>query len=372
MELHIPTLPNELKLPTQYVTRSPPQYFQLPTTMAAVGPRGRGKTYNLMLFNKWMFDNEYFTRFFCISPTYESNDPVKQVPTRAIDIYTNVEHAIQDLSDVISKVEKDVQWYKQITEEYTEKYNYYLSVKRDISKLDKDTLSYLREMQRNIEEYYLELDEVNHEMAIKSKSIQYTLANRTFSPDKMIDTVLGYMFDDMHPWFHPPPKLKRPVPLLFIDDCSHSPIYSTSRSNPLVNLTLRHRHLGGQGYGLSIQFAVQTFKSGVPKALRQNTMQFLIFKTNDSGTIMDIYEEVGAFVTKEDFLDLYDRAIQNDHDFLLVDMNSKKKTRIFRRGWDTYLLLVNDLLKIDSDPTPPPKPITGKRTRLQMEDEEKS
>jgi hypothetical protein len=108
----------------------------------------------------------------------------------------------------------------------------------------------------------------------------------------------------------------------------------------LVNLTLRHRHIGGQGFGVSIQFAVQTFKTGVPKALRQNTMQFLIFKTNDIGTVMDIYEEVGAFVDKEAFIDLYNRAIQDDHDFLLIDMNARSERRIFRRGWDTFLIPV--------------------------------
>jgi len=345
MEVKIPTLPHELKLPDQYVTRSPPQYFSLPTTMAAVGPRGRGKTYNLCLWNKWMFDNEYFTRFFVISPTYESNDPVKQIPTRSIDIYTSVDSSVHDLQEIISKVEADVGWYENITKTYTEKYNEYLSVDKDISKLERETVNYLRGMQQHINDYYEDLALHNEQMNVKSKSIQYTLKKRTYSPMVTIESVMGFRYDDMHPWFHPPPRLKRPVPLLFIDDCSHSPIYAPSRSNPLVNLTLRHRHIGGQGYGISIQFAVQTFKTGVPKALRQNTMQFLIFKTNDSGTILDIYEEVGAFVVRDDFLDLYNRAIQDDHDFLLIDMNSKKEERIFRRGWDTFLVLVKSILE---------------------------
>lgn len=342
MEITIRTLPNELNLPPQYKTESPPQYFQLPTTIAAVGPRGTGKTYNLMLWNKWMFDHEYFTRFYVISPTYESNDAVKQVPTRPSDIYTSVENAVSDLQSIISKVEKEVQWYKQITEEYTEKYNIYLSVKRDISKLERETLTYLREMQAEIESYYEELEELVLNMNLPSPIINYTLHNRTHSPNKHLDTVMGYMFDDMHPWFHPPPKIKRPVPLLFIDDCSHSPIYSNSRENPLVNLTLRHRHVGAQGYGLSIEFAVQTFKTGVPKALRQNTMQFLLFKTCDQHTIEDIYNELGAFVTKENFLKVYKRAVKTRHNFLLVDTNAEKEERVFRRGWDTFLVIVNN------------------------------
>lgn len=340
MEFSFPTLPNELILPPQYKTQSPPFYFSLPTTIAAVGSRGRGKTYNLMLWNKWMFDNEYFTRFYIISPTYESNDPCKTISTRPDDIYTSVENSIEDLASIVSKVEKDVQWYETITGEYTEKYKIYLSVGRDISKLDRETLSYLRGMQSEIEEFYEEYETLKEILNLPSFSINYTLQNRPYPPNKMIETVLGYMFDDMHPWFYPPPKLKRPVPLLFIDDCSHSPIYSTSRNNPLVNLTLRHRHVGGQGYGITIQFAVQTFKNGVPKALRQNTMQFLIFKTNDIGTINSIYEELGAFVNKKDFIKIYNQAIKDDHDFLLIDTNADKEEKLFRRGWDTFLVLI--------------------------------
>lgn len=339
MEIRVGTLPKELPLPPQYVTRSPPQFFTLPTTMAAVGPRGRGKTYNLCLWNKWMFENEYFTRLFIISPTYESNDPLKTIPTRPHDIYTSVEQSVEALNMVIQQVIQDVEWFKGITEMYTEKYTKYLTLDRDVSRMEKQEVKYLRSMQQQIEVFYDNYITLNQMMDPKSKSIQFTVAHYSQPPVKTIDSILGTRYDDNHPWFYPPPALRRPVPLLFIDDCSHSPIYAPSRSNPLVNLTLRHRHLGGQGYGLSIQFAVQTFKSGVPKALRQNTMQFLIFKTNDSGTILDIYEEVGAFCVKEEFLSLYNQAIEDKHDFLCIDLNAKDESRIFRRNWDTFLVI---------------------------------
>lgn len=339
MELTIRTLPKELPLPPQLETRSPPQYFTLPTTMAAVGPRGRGKTYNLCLWNKWMFEHEYFTRFFVISPTYESNDAVKQIPTRPSDIYTSVEQSIDALMSIISCVEQDAGWYKEITGKYTETYEKYRKLNRNTAKMDRSDVAYMREMQRSIEAYYQSFDEMNTVMEIPCKSIVYTLRHKPNPPNKSLSSILGTRYDDTHPWFYPPPKMKRPVPLLFIDDCSHSPIYAPSRSNPLVNLTLRHRHIGGQGFGLSIQFAVQTFKTGVPKALRQNTMQFLIFKTNDIGTILDIYEEVGAFVDKKQFVELYEQAIQDKHDFLVIDMNAKSEKRIFRRGWDTFLII---------------------------------
>jgi hypothetical protein len=214
-----------------------------------------------------------------------------------------------------------------------------MSVGRDVSKLEREKVTYLRGMQREIDLWYEDVDLTLSAMEIPNKSLVYILRNKPRAPDKTLDSILGTRFDDMHPWFYPPPKMRKPVPLIFIDDCSHSPIYAPSRSNPLVNLTLRHRHIGGQGFGVSIQFAVQTFKTGVPKALRQNTMQFLIFKTSDSGTIIDIYEELGAFVTKESFLKLYKQAMREEHDFLLIDTNAKKPERVFRRNWDTFLVL---------------------------------
>lgn len=338
MELRVKTLPKELPLPEQIVTRSPPQFFTLPTTMAAVGPRGRGKTYNLCLWNKWMFDNEYFTRFFVISPTYESNDPLKTIPTRPGDIYTSIEQSVAALQSVIQSVISDVDFYKNITETYTDHYEDYLKHDRNVSRMDREKVRYLRSMQPIIKEMYDAYEALNEEMNPKSKSIQFTLSHKPTPPVMTIQSIIGTRYDDNHPWLWPPPKLRKPVPLLFIDDCSHSPIYSPSRTNPLVNLTLRHRHLGGQGFGVSLQFAVQTFKTGVPKALRQNTMQFLIFKTNDIGTILDIYEEVGAFCSKDEFIRLYEHAVQDKHDFLCIDLNAKDESRIFRRNWETFLI----------------------------------
>lgn len=348
-EVYIRTLPDKLELPPSEGVRSPPQYFQLPTTMAAVGPRGRGKTYNLTLWNKWMFDNDYFTRFFVISPSRESNPPLFLIPTRPGDIYTDIDNSIEALTAIIQQVEADAQWYKEMTDTYSKAYRKYLKKGMNVSKLDKKVVSYLRSMQRVIHDYYTSLEELHKQMEPKSRYIEYILLRKPNEPDKMITSILGSRYDDNHPWFFPPPSLPKPVPLLFIDDCSHSPIYATNRSNPLVNLTLRHRHIGGAGFGVSIQFAVQTFKTGVPKALRQNTMQFMIFKTNDLSVVNDIYEEVGAFCTKEEFLQLYFQAIQSDHDFLCIDVNAKDEKRIFRRGFDTFLILDREMEHSYSD-----------------------
>jgi hypothetical protein len=337
MEVYVPVLPLELDLPEQYEVPYPPQYFKLPTLIAAVGPRGKGKTYSLSLWNKWMFDNGYFTRFYVIDPTYESNASVKVIPLRHEDLYTDVNRTRDALSEIESKIIEEASFYKEMTEEYPKRYQEYLDVGKNVSKMDPGSVRYLRTKMRQLKEYYEDLKEVNEQMEVKSITIQYILDNEETSPYERLDMILGRTFDEMHPWFPEPPKLVRPAPLLFLDDLSHTELYSPSRSNPLNNLTLRHRHLGGQGYGVSIEFAVQTFKTGVTKALRENTQQFLLFLTRDANVVEGMYEGIGSHCTLEEFEKMYYHATADPHGFLLVDNNTNDVDRVFRKGWDTFL-----------------------------------
>lgn len=338
MEILQETLPKELDLPEQFVVPFPEQYFRLPTLMAAVGPRGKGKTYSLSLWNKWMFDNAYFTRFYAIDPTYESNDSVKVIPMRPGDLYTDVNRTRDALSDIESKVSQEAIFYKEMTEVYPEKYQEYLDNECNISKMDQDTVKYLRQKVRDLSNYYDTLEQDDEQMVVKSNVIEYILKNRERSPYMRQDFIVGRQFDELHPWFPAPPKLVHPAPLLFLDDLSHTELYSPSRSNPLNNLTLRHRHLGGQGYGVSIQFAVQTFKTGVTKALRENTQQFLLFATRDVSVVEGMYEGLGSHCTYDEFVRLYDHATADPHGFLLVDNNTDDIDKVFRKGWDTFLV----------------------------------
>lgn len=338
MEVHVPTLPDELDLPEQFIVPYPKQYFRLPTLIAAVGPRGKGKTYSLSLWNKWMFDNCYFTRIYAIDPTYESNDSVKVLPMRPYDLYTDVNSTRDALSEIEAKIIEEAHFYKEMTEVYPEKYQEYLDHEFNVSKMEQTTVRYLREKTRVLTSYYDDLEELNEMMPVKSLVIQYIIDHRERSPYLRSDMILGRQFDEMHPWFPAPPKLVHPAPLLFLDDLSHTELYSPSRSNPLNNLTLRHRHLGGQGFGVSIEFAVQTFKTGVTKALRENTQQFLLFVTRDKSVVDGMYEGIGSHCSYDEFIKMYDHATSDPHGFLLVDNNTDDVDRVFRKGWDTFLV----------------------------------
>lgn len=338
MEIFQETLPKELDLPEQFIVPYPKQYFRLPTLIAAVGPRGKGKTYSLSLWNKWMFDHAYFTRLYAIDPTFESNDSVKIIPLRPGDLYTDVNRTRDALSEIEGKIIEEATFYKEMTENYPKKYQEYLDLDCNISRMDQESVRYLREKTRELNHYYDSLEEAHEQMAAKSCVIEYILRNRETSPYMRPDFILGRQFDEIHPWFPAPPKLVHPAPLLFLDDLSHTELYSPSRSNPLNNLTLRHRHLGGQGYGVSIEFAVQTFKTGVTKALRENTQQFLLFATRDVSVVDGMYEGLGSHCTYEEFVRLYDHATAEPHGFLLVDNNTDDLDKVFRKGWDTFLV----------------------------------
>lgn len=338
MEVYVETLPKELDLPEQFVVPFPDQYFRLPTLIAAVGPRGKGKTYSLSLWNKWMFDNAYFTRFYAIDPTYESNDSVKVIPMRPGDLYTDVNRTRDALSEIEGKIIEEATFYKEMTEVYPMKYQMYLDENRNISRMDPEDVRYLREQTRQLNRYYDSLEEAHESMTIKSRVIEFILKGRERSPYQRDDMIVGRLFDELHPWFPAPPKLVHPAPLLFLDDLSHTELYSPSRSNPLNNLTLRHRHLGGQGFGVSIEFAVQTFKTGVTKALRENTQQFLLFVTRDNSVVEGMYEGIGSHCTYDEFVKLYDHATAEPHGFLLVDNNTDDLDKVFRKGWDTFLV----------------------------------
>lgn len=338
MEVYVPTLPAELDLPEQVVVPHPEQYFKLPTLIAAVGPRGKGKTYSLSLWNKWMFDNAYFTRFYAIDPTYESNDCVKVLPLRPGDLYTDVNRSFDALAEIQAKVIEEAEFYKEMTEVYPEKYQEYIDHDKNVTKMDQETVRYLRTRHKQLNAYYEELAEVHEQMQTKSIIIDYILKNREESPYLRAEMIVGRSFDEMHPWFPAPPKLVRPAPLLFLDDLSHTQLYSSSKSNPLNNMTLRHRHLGGQGYGITIEYAVQTFMTGLTKAMRENTQQVLLFKTHEQSVIQSMYESVGSHCTEEEFTRLYNHATAEPHDFLLVDKNTYDIDRVFRRGWDTFIV----------------------------------
>jgi len=261
----------------------PPELFRLHTLSAFFGPRGSGKTNGAVLLAKRYLDYGSFTRVYIISPTYESNPAFEVLGADPEDVYTDLGTILQSIQDIVGKIEVEAELYRD-EEEYADMYA----------------------------------------RAMDGKSVSMSEQIRLEKE--------GY---------REPVPMVRPYPLVIIDDCSHSQIYSTSRSNPFVNLCLRHRHVGGEGFGCSIFMLVQNYKTGVPKPIRQNLQQFFIWRTADRSQLEAMWEEFANLIDLENFVRLYHLAVDADkHDFMTVDMNPvDEDVGNFRRNFDTALVV---------------------------------
>lgn len=263
----------------------PPELFRLHTLAAFFGPRGSGKTNGAVLLAQKYVDYGSFTRIYIISPTYESNPVFEVLNVAPEDVYTDIGSILQSITDIVSKIEAD-------------------AAAHEAELLYADM--WLKAAQGK------KLD-AREQMALEREA------------------------------FREPEIGLRPYPLVIIDDCSHSQIYSTSRSNPFINLCLRHRHIGGEGYGCSIFMLVQNFKTGVPKPIRQNLQQFFIWRTADRSQLEAMWEEFANLIDLDSFVRLYHLAVDKDrHDFMTVDMNpASDAIGNFRRNFDVALRVVN-------------------------------
>jgi hypothetical protein len=286
-ERGIPSALRNVAVPVRKIETPPyPQeLFRLHTLAAFFGPRGSGKTNGAVLLAKQYLDYGSFTRVYIISPTYESNPAFEVLEAEPADVYTDLGTVLASIQEIIGKIEAEADAYR-------------------------DELAYTDMWERAAAEKRITASE------------QIRLEREAFR--------------------EPVPMMK-PYPLIIIDDCSHSQIYSTSRSNPFVNLCLRHRHIGGEGFGCSIFMLVQNFKTGVPKPIRQNLQQFFIWRTADRSQLEAMWDEFANLIDLDSFVRLYHMAVDADrHDFMTVDMNPvNEATGNFRRNFDTALIVRN-------------------------------
>jgi hypothetical protein len=268
------------KLKTPEVTAG---LFKLHTLAAFIGPRGSGKTNAAVLLARRYLDDGSLNRVFIMSPTFDSNRIFDILEPDDGDVYKNIHTCLADLDDILGKV-------KISTAEF-EEYKEYMKIYKKWKKYEKGDGPAL-----TIKEYNL-------------------IENNDFKP---MD------------------RVPRPSPLLIIDDMSHSDIYTPSKKNSFINLCLRHRHLFK--VGISIFMLVQTFKTGIPKCLRQNIQQFFLWPTHDMSQLDSMYEEFANLCSYEDFIDMFQRCTAERHNFMSIDLNASEPLLQFRKCFDEMIL----------------------------------
>ena len=136
---------------------------------------------------------------------------------------------------------------------------------------------------------------------------------------------------------------KKPCITIFFDDCQGSPLFSPS--SKLSKLVISHRHQGALkdgALGCTLLFATQSYASnsfGLPKTVRTNLTQMMVFKNKSLDELGLIALECAGEINEEEFFKLYDRAILEPHDFLMIDFARKKcHPSMFRRNFDEWLI----------------------------------
>jgi hypothetical protein len=139
------------------------------------------------------------------------------------------------------------------------------------------------------------------------------------------------------------PKSKyghRPTLGLIIDDCQGTPLFTQSAKNPLINLLLRHRHVG-RGLGVSCWLLAQSYNSpsGIPRSVRQNLTTLFLGRQKNEDVIKQIAEELGGSIDRDKFMDIFRKCHENDspHDFLGIDFHPKSPEKQFRKNLNEYL-----------------------------------
>lgn len=269
----------------------PPGGFRMHTTMAFVGSCNSGKTNAMINLAEELQQYGSVNRIFIMSPTYESNAAWQNLKTHPQDVFTGTKvlkqgvECVRVVEETIKKLGKEYKDY----EEYVQAY---------------------RACQQGTENY-------RQKSLVKNNGYQE------------------------------PVFIERPRVLLILDDLSHTEIFSSARSNDFNNMLLRHRHV--YDIGLTIMMAVQTFTTGIPKALRQNVKQFFLWRTHDTTQLTSIYEQVAQGCTKDEFFEAFRVATEVDHQFLTVDLNATGSS-VFRKNFNEELILQSNSGEEEDEP----------------------
>lgn len=250
--------------------------FALPSVFVFCGQRGSGKTFSAVSLLRRFEEKGYINRTFLVCPTHKSNKIFNNLRTLdELDCCDEEQHFSVAIHQLLSEIEND--W-----ETYTNEQTY----KKVYTKYVKESSSLTFE-----EENMLEQE-------------QYRLPKRVVKPAHMV----------------------------VFDDCQNTSIYSNNlRNNLLQHLCIKHRHIP-----VSLCFLVQSW-SGLPKTLRLNAIVFALFKTGNRRELQWIWENFGAQLEYEKFLEVYNYAVAEDHSFLLIDTAAKRPYMKFRKGFNEYI-----------------------------------
>ena len=271
-------------------------FIQLNAVILAIAKRGVGKTTAISNLLRMMKENNVLDRLILVSPTYHNNKHYFQgLPLAEEDVIEPEAHTAEYLMELL-------EYEGAAYDEYFEKMRRW------------------RELQKELRDRRKHLDEINEELLLEFEDME--------------KPTYKYTRDG---------KAHKPVITIFFDDCQGSDLFKPR--SKLSNMVIKHRHLGETqdgSIGCTLIFACQNYtsnSSGLPKSIRGNLTHMMVFRNKNMKELMLIAEEASGEVSVDQFFDIYERAIQGQHDFLFIDFAKKKEhPSMFRRNFNEWLL----------------------------------
>jgi len=256
------------------------------------GKRGSGKGVAMYNMIKRFRDCGKMDRLFVISPTFNSNKKLlEEFNIDSGDIYDDLDND-KCVLDIVSKIEAEAR-----------------------------ELETYRALMKQYQRFKRLMDRGDH---IRDDLLEAFYDGNGFPPPQ-------------HKWGG-----KEPVMGLIVDDAQGSNLF---KSRKFQNFIIRHRHVGafesGGALGCSVFICIQSYmaQNGCPRSVRNNITSMALFRTKDEKELDQISREMSGEVSPEQFVNVYNQAIREPHDFLFIDLHKKPtQPSMFRRNFDTYLV----------------------------------
>ena len=248
--------------------RIPAGLFKPHMTTLISGKTGSGKSTALIRMLKAYCDAGVFQKVILISPTAAYDQKYKMLPL------TDVHEDYSDdlLTEVVEEQKADMEEYQQ-NEEDIKLHNKYMRGQRLTNK----------ELLR-----------------------LYTMLNpMTETLDKPVQR-----FD------------KLPYLAVILDDLGGTPAFRNG-NNFLNSIVCKSRHFK-TNFFVCVQHPYQC-----PRALRSQCSHVLLFGTKDKKILEELAKENCSHLTPEEFIQLFQHATQNPHDFMLCDFKTNEVRRNF-------------------------------------------
>ena len=250
--------------------RIPAGLFKPHMTTLISGKTGSGKSTALIRMLKAYCDAGVFQKVILISPTASYDQKYKMLPL------TDVHEDYSDdlLTEVVEEQKADMEEYQQ-NEEDIKLHNKYMNGRRLTNK----------ELLR-----------------------LYTMLNpMTEALDKPVQR-----FD------------KSPYMAVILDDLGGTPAFRNG-NNFLNSIVCKSRHFK-TNFFVCVQHPYQC-----PRALRSQCSHVLLFGTKDKKILEELAKENCSHLTPEEFIQLFQHATQNPHDFMLCDFKTNEVRKNFNQ-----------------------------------------